>query len=205
MIMKLNEVITQTTYNDAITATFGFSDIYETPSWISDPITRWYQLNQYEAAINDNSEIMSFKLVATLAKYRDRIMVKYNQYQTLIKTLENPSLTSKTTSDNSLTSNAKSTTSNTGNSTVSNKYSEGMGGGDASNQAGNFRYANDNTTSSETSNSTNTGESTESNNLNSTTTTTDAYMSLEGLKHEISTIFTSLFEDLTLTLLINIW
>lgn len=204
--MKLNEVIPALTFSEAIKAVFPPEDESEySPAWISDPIMRWYELHQFETAINDDATIMGYKVVNLLIKYRDRINVKYKQYQLLMKTLDNPALTTKTTSDNTTSNTATSTTTNSGNATSNSKYSEGMGGGDATNQSGNFRYSTDNTTSSESSSSKNTGESNETNNLVTTSTTTDAYMNLEGLKHEISTIFTSLMEDLTLTLLINIW
>lgn len=204
-MMTLAETIPVATFNDAIVATFGFADIYTTPSWISDPITRWYELHQTETAINDDSTIMGYKLVATLAKYRDRVMVKYKQYTALINTIENPGLTSKTTSDNTLSNTTTNQTTNTSTSNVNDKTSQGMGGGDATNQTGNFSYTTDITSSNENATANSTGQSNETTNLVTSTTTTDAYMSLEGLKHEVSTIFTALMEDLSLTLLINIW
>lgn len=203
--MKLNEVITLQTYNEAVAATFGEDDIYNVPSWISAPFSHWYSLNQNESAINDDSTIMGNKLIVTLMRYRDRIQVKYNQYNALINTLKNPSLTSKTTSDNTLSNTTTNESSNTGNSSVTDKYQQGMGGGDLANQSGNFSFSNDQTNSTDTATSNSTGKVNETNNLVTSTSTTDAYMSLEGLKHDITTIFTSVFEDLTLTLLLNIW
>lgn len=208
--MQLSQVIPALIFNEAIKAVFppdptDTSEDPQTPDWIAHPIIRWYELHQFETAINDDATIMGYKLIALLMRYRDRINVKYKQYQLLIKTLENPSLTTKTTSDNTLSNTASSTATNTSNSTSNNKYVEGLGGGDATNQTGSFRNTTDNTTTTENGTSKNTAESNETNNLVSTSTTTDAYMSLEGLKHEISTIFSALMEDLSLTLLINIW
>lgn len=208
-MMQLSQALPVQLFNEAIKAVFPpdstSEDQQEAPEWISAPLLRWYEVNQFETAINDNSTIMGYKAIALLIEYRDRINIKFQQYKLLKKTLDNPTLTSETSVANETGTNSTSSSTTTANNTTVNTYSEGMGGGDGANQQSIFKTTKDDTTLTENSTNKGTASNTETLTGKTTSTTTDVYMNLEGLKYDMDKIFSSLLEELSETLLVNIW
>lgn len=200
--MTLNQVLTTQNLSTALQEVFELDTI---PDWYGKPINNWFMLYGNEEVRNDDSNIMEYRLKEVLFNYRDNLRVKYQQYQTLTNALTNPNqtTTSTRTGDNTSTNQGTSTSNDTTNS--NNKVSEGMGGGDLSNQDGQFHYNLDvgNATNTNTSNSN--ASATEKINETATTEVNDVYMKLETLKYETSNIFANLVRDLNLNLLLRVW
>lgn len=200
--MTLNQVLTTDNLNASLKEVFELETI---PVWYGNPINNWFILYGNEEVRNDDPNITLLRLNEVLYNYRDNLRIKYQQYQTLTNALTNPNqtTTSTITGDNTSTNQGTSTSNDT--STSNNKVSEGMGGGDLSNQDGQFHYNQDvgNATNTNTSNT----NATANEKINETRSveTNDVYMKLETLKYETSNIFANLVRDLNLNLLLRIW
>lgn len=200
--MILSQVITQEILSNSLKEVFELETL---PTWYYNPIKNWLVLYGTEEVRNDNVDIMTARLNEVLFNYRDNLRVKYQQYQTLMNALTNPNqtTTSTTTGDNTSTNQNTATSNDT--TTSNNKVSEGMGGGDLTNQDGQFHYNLDVGNATNTNTSNNNASSTEKINETRSIEVNDVYMKLETLKYETSNIFANLVRDLNLNLLLRTW
>lgn len=200
--MILSQIITQEILTNSLKEVFELETL---PTWYYNPIKNWLMLYGNEEVRNDDVNITTSRLNEVLYNYRDNLKVKYSQYQTLMNALTSPNQTTTSsvngnnTSTNQNSSNSKDITSS------NNKISQGMGGGDLTNQDGQFNYNLDVGNATNTNTSSNNASSSETINETRSVEVNDVYMKLETLKYETSNIFANLVRDLNLNLLLRVW
>lgn len=200
--MILSQLITQEILTNSLKEVFELETL---PTWYYNPIKNWLMLYGNEEVRNDDVNITTSRLNEVLYNYRDNLKVKYSQYQTLMNALTSPnqtttsSINGNNTSTNQNSSNSKDITSS------NNKISQGMGGGDLTNQDGQFNYNLDVGNATNTNTSSNNASSSETINETRSVEVNDVYMKLETLKYETSNIFANLVRDLNLNLLLRVW
>lgn len=199
--MILSQLITQEILTNSLKEVFELETL---PTWYYNPIKNWLMLYGNEEVRNDDVNITTSRLNEVLYNYRDNLKVKYSQYQTLMNALTSPnqtttsSINGNNTSTNQNSSNSKDITSS------NNKISQGMGGGDLTNQDGQFNYNLDVGNATNTNTSSNNASSSETINETRSVEVNDVYMKLETLKYETSNIFANLVRDLNLNLLLRV-